>query len=240
MHPGGGVSWCYMPMSRFAPSGIPLYALQARGISGEAEFAASLTEMAQDYIEQMRTVQPTGPYRLLGWSHGGLVAHEVAVQLQAAGDEVSALIILDVYPPQRTLGPEPVEGDGEGGAAEAELMPAPDPEGELRALKDWARQVAGPIGGLSDDEALHIAHLFLNNQRIAVEHNYGRFDGDALVLVAEEGKTKGAPTARSWEPYVSGTISEARIPCAHPQMVDPEQLSDVWHAIADWMAAQED
>jgi thioesterase domain-containing protein len=232
IHPGGGMSWCYMPMARFAPGGIPLYALQARGLNGESAFAASLTEMAYDYIEQIRTVQATGPYRLLGWSFGGQVAHEVAVRLQEAGEEVSTLIILDTYPPPRRVDAEPVDGDGEDGPADIELMPPPDPDSELLALREWVRRTAGPLGGLSDDECLFFARLFLNNQRIAIEHTYGRFDGEALVLVAGKDRPEDAPTARDWEPYVSGTVSEARIPCIHSQMVDPEWLGEVWSAIA--------
>jgi thioesterase domain-containing protein len=239
MHPAGGMSWCYMPMARFAPSGIPLYALQARGLHSESAFAASLTEMAQDYIEQIRTVQATGPYRLLGWSLGGRVAHEVAVRLQEAGEEVSTLIILDVYPPRRRPDTGPIDGDGEDGPADIELMPPPDPDAELFAVREWVRRMAGPFGGLSDDECLHLARLFLNNQRLALEHTYGRFDGEAMVLVAELDRPENAPTARDWEPYVSGTVSEARIPCSHSQMVEPEWLGEVWSAIAGLLGTEE-
>jgi thioesterase domain-containing protein len=196
--------------------------------------------MADDYIEQIRTVQPAGPYRLLGWSHGGRLAHEVAVRLQEAGEEVSALIILDVYPPRSRPDDGPVDGDDQDSPGDIELMPPPDPDTELLALREWARRTAGPIGGLSDDECLHFARLFMNNQRIAMEHTYGRFNGDALVLVAEEDRPDDAPTARDWEPHVSGTVSEARIPCSHSHLVDPEWLGEVWSAIASWMGTGRD
>ena len=191
-----------------------------------------------EYIEQIRTVQPSGPYRLLGWSFGGRVAHEVAVRLLAAGDEVSALIIMDCYPPSRGPDAGSVNGDREGDPADLEPMPAPDPDAELQALMDQARGRAGFIG-LSDDEWLHFARLMQNHQRIVAEHVYGRFDGDVLVLVAEEGRPETAPTARAWEPYVSGTISEVPIPCSHRQMVDPKWLGEVWSAIAGWMGTKE-
>jgi thioesterase domain-containing protein len=224
IHPGAGLSWCYMPMARFAPSGIPLYALQARGVDGESDFAASLAEMAEDYMEQIRSVQPTGPYRLLGWSFGGRVAYEIAVRLQAAGEKVSALISLDFYPSR----PDP------------EPMQAPEPDAELQVLREWVRRAAGPIGGLSDEECMRFARLFQNNRKIAAEQPYCPFDGDVLVVAAQEGRAENAPDARDWEFYVRGTVSEAPIPCSHREMVNPEWLGEVWSAIAGWMGTAED
>jgi nonribosomal peptide synthetase DhbF len=51
----------------------PIYGLQARGIGKKEPLPQSLDDMAADYIEKIRTVQPKGPYRLLGWSLGGNV-----------------------------------------------------------------------------------------------------------------------------------------------------------------------
>ncbi|MGH3170830.1 MAG: alpha/beta fold hydrolase, partial [Trebonia sp.] len=244
VHPAGGVSWCYMPMAKSVPDGIPLYGLQARGLDGTGGFAASLAEMAADYIEQIRTVQPAGPYRLLGWSFGGSAAHEIAVRLQAAGEQVQALIILDTYPPHRpdagqAGGDGEADGDGEDSPADPDPMPAPDPDAELRALREWVRQTAGLVGGLSDDECLRFARLAQNNARITVQHHYGRFDGDVLVLVAADGGPQTESRAGQWEPYVSGTISEVSIPCSHKHMMDPEWLGEIWSAIAGWTGTED-
>ena len=56
--------------------------------------------MAEDYVSIIRKIQPTGPYNLLGWSFGGLVAHAIATQLQDMGEEVALLALLDSYPVQ--------------------------------------------------------------------------------------------------------------------------------------------
>ncbi len=50
----------------------PIYGLQARGIGQREELPKTLDDMAADYIEQIRTVQPKGPYHLLGWSWAGM------------------------------------------------------------------------------------------------------------------------------------------------------------------------
>ena len=59
--------------------------------------------MARVYIEQMRTVQPSGPYALVGYSFGGLVAFEIAQQLIAAGEKIELLCLLDTYVNERYL-----------------------------------------------------------------------------------------------------------------------------------------
>src|SRR6202035_6200465 len=73
MPPGGGVSWCYMPLARYVPADYPLYGLQDRGLDGASQLAGSVRDMAADYLEQIRAVQGSGPYHLLGWSFGGIV-----------------------------------------------------------------------------------------------------------------------------------------------------------------------
>ncbi|MCZ9345344.1 thioesterase domain-containing protein, partial [Streptomyces sp. TRM76130] len=72
-----------------------VYGLQARGLTGDEELPRTLQEEAEDYAAQIRRVQPHGPYRLVGWSVGGVLAHTVAVLLQEAGEEVELLALLD-------------------------------------------------------------------------------------------------------------------------------------------------
>lgn len=86
----------------------PFYAFQARGLTGR-EAHHTIEEMARDYIEEMRTVQPRGPYYIGGYCFGGRVALEMAQQLRARGEEVSLLAVLALYeppkPPAASLSP---------------------------------------------------------------------------------------------------------------------------------------
>ncbi len=81
--------------------GRPFYGMQARGLYGGAEPHTSLYEAAADYIAEMRMVQPKGPYLLGGFSGGGITAYEIVQQLEAAGETVSLLVMLDTPLPQR-------------------------------------------------------------------------------------------------------------------------------------------
>lgn len=95
VHPAGGLSWCYAGLMTNIGTDYPIYGLQARGIGQREELPKTLDDMAADYIKQIRTVQPKGPYHLLGWSLGGNVVQAMATQLQNQGEEVSLLVMLD-------------------------------------------------------------------------------------------------------------------------------------------------
>lgn len=77
----------------------PLHALQPPGMDWTTAGCASIEAMAAHYVAEMRRVQPTGPYRLLGTSLGGVLVFEMAVQLQRAGEGVALLAMVDTQPP---------------------------------------------------------------------------------------------------------------------------------------------
>jgi acyl transferase domain-containing protein len=73
----------------------PVYGLQARGLYGQQAPHETFEDTARDYLAEVRSVQPHGPYLLSGFSGGGLVAFEMAQQLVAAGETVAMLVMLD-------------------------------------------------------------------------------------------------------------------------------------------------
>lgn len=96
VHPGGGGVSCYQRLSRLLEPEIPVYAFQAAGLDHRSG-AAGLTvpEMAAAYIAQMQRIQPQGPYRIAGWSIGGVIAFEMALQLWHARQDVELLAAID-------------------------------------------------------------------------------------------------------------------------------------------------
>lgn len=79
----------------------PFFGLQARGLYGDQQPHVSLREAAADYIAELRMIQPHGPYLLGGFSGGGLTAYEMARQIEAAGETVALLVMLDTPLPVR-------------------------------------------------------------------------------------------------------------------------------------------
>ncbi|BAY66482.1 amino acid adenylation domain-containing protein [Calothrix brevissima NIES-22] len=80
----------------------PFYALQALGLDGESTPHTSIEEMAAYYIQAIQSVQSEGPYFLGGHSLGGMVAFEMACQLQKLGHQVALLALIDCGAPEDT------------------------------------------------------------------------------------------------------------------------------------------
>jgi thioesterase domain-containing protein len=109
VHPAGGNVLCYGELARHLGPDQPFYGLQAKGLDGEAEPRTEIEAMASDYIAAVRSVQPTGPFLLGGWSMGGLVAFEMARQLHAQGERMALLALIDSMipePDEAAAGPE--------------------------------------------------------------------------------------------------------------------------------------
>lgn len=73
----------------------PVYGMQARGLFGGLAPHETFEDMAEDYLAEIRQIQPSGPYYLAGFSGGGLVAYEMAQRLTAAGETVAQVVMLD-------------------------------------------------------------------------------------------------------------------------------------------------
>ncbi|MEM8670327.1 MAG: amino acid adenylation domain-containing protein [Planctomycetota bacterium] len=100
VHPPGGIVVCYRELAEQLSSEQPLFAIRSRGLHGKESLPSTLQEMAADYVEALKTVQPNGPYVIGGWSLGGLVAYEVARLLQSNGEDIDQLILLDTSIPE--------------------------------------------------------------------------------------------------------------------------------------------
>lgn len=95
LHSGGGHVFFYQQLARKLDGTRSVYALQPKGLSGETDLPRSMQEMAADYITAIKSVQPDGPYLLLGTCFSNALAVEMAHQLRAAGDDVLPLLIID-------------------------------------------------------------------------------------------------------------------------------------------------
>ncbi len=79
----------------------PVYGFRPRGLDGRQKAHTSVEAMAAEYINEMRSIQPEGPYLIGGECIGGMVAFEMAQQLIAKGQEVAMLALMDTYRPAK-------------------------------------------------------------------------------------------------------------------------------------------
>ncbi|MFF8395393.1 amino acid adenylation domain-containing protein, partial [Streptomyces sp. NPDC016172] len=241
VHPGAGLSWCYAGLLRHLAPDVPVYGLQARLLSEGGGAPASLAEMAGDYVRRIRDVQKSGPYRLLGWSMGGTLAHAMATRLQTDGEKVELLALLDARLPDDA--PRPTEpGPGEdvpaalreglrelGHAVDAET---PEVAAAAQSTAEAARFLIRndpEFAGMQEDTARAMVELTISGKRLAREHRPDVFRGDVLFFepLADLAQNPALSPARGFAPYVDGRMTTYRIDCAHKEMMQPEPLRDI-------------
>lgn len=98
VHGGGGHVLAYEELAKALPHDQPVYGLASPELDG-AEKAMTVPELARLYNSEIRRMQAAGPYRICGYSFGGIVAFEMAAQLIAEGEEVPVLVMLDTGNP---------------------------------------------------------------------------------------------------------------------------------------------
>ncbi|KEF06260.1 hypothetical protein DF17_15275 [Streptomyces rimosus] len=225
VHPVGGLGWDYFGLLRGLDPDRPVYALQADGMDGDGETGLpdTIEEMARAYVTRLRDVQPTGPYHLLGWSFGGLIAHAMATRLQEDGEEVALLALLDSYPPVPGAAPSTTDQEEEQtalleflGIDPAEFGgTAPTPEELARLLAD------DPItyAALGTERLLAIGRIIGRGVRASREFRPAVFHGDPVFFRATEDQAADL-RPESWAPYTEGHIEIHPVDCAHSDMLE--------------------
>ncbi len=237
IHPMAGLSWCYTGLAQYLPADRPIFGLQSPALS-EPDFRPdSLDAMARRYVEEIRAVQPEGPYRLLGWSLGGALAHAVAVELQSAGAQVALLAMLD----SRTGG-NIADFWAELRSAFAELGIGPDMLGDtnIRNLTEEALAVLyaniPPELALLTPERLRQSYRgAVRSVELGINHQHKVFHG-TLEFFSATGHTA---ESRAWRPYVDGTINEHPVEATHELMTAPAAFAEIGPILAALLAEPE-
>lgn len=99
IHPIGGNVLEYYPLADLLGLEQPIYGIQSQGLDGIQAPLTQIEAMAASYINEIKTVQPDGPYLLVGYSFGGLIAFEIAHQLASQSEKVNLLALLDTESP---------------------------------------------------------------------------------------------------------------------------------------------
>ncbi|MCG1048623.1 non-ribosomal peptide synthetase [Mycetohabitans sp. B6] len=210
VHPVTGLSWHYRGLANHLEADQPLYGLQARGLDGVSSPAFTIEAMAMDYIQQIRRIQPHGPYCLLGWSFGGKVVHSMATQLEQQGERVALLAVLDATP-------DHVQQDNEPEITEDDF---------------YHLFVRHAVGSLSE-----AGHYLWEKTRAVLQNNVQLvqcfspriYSGDMLFFratMAQDALTQPI-SPKVWQPYVMGNIEVHDIACQHYDMALPVPTAQI-------------
>ncbi|MFD8318723.1 amino acid adenylation domain-containing protein [Kitasatospora purpeofusca] len=244
VHPAGGLSWCYTGLIRNIPADVPIYGLQAQGVgaaTADEPLPATMEDLAAHYVDRLREVQPEGPYRLLGWSTGGIIAHAMAARLEELGCVVELLAVLDAYPAEgfRDL---PVPDQAE--ALEALLtMGGFGPEDldgrplELAHVTEVLRREGSPLAGLDDATVEALNRIYLHINHLVREYDHRRLTGDVLFFRAVVDTIDDTLVPELWTPYVAGRIDNTDVACSHKDMTLPEPIAHIAGVVAEHLTA---
>lgn len=237
VHPAGGLSWCYAGLMTNIGTDYPIYGLQARGIGQREELPKTLDDMATDYIKQIRTVQPKGPYHLLGWSLGGNVVQAMATQLQNQGEEVSLLVMLDAYP--NHFLPIKEAPDDEEALIALLALGGYDPDSlgdkplDFEAAIEILRRDGSALASLDETVILNLKNTYVNSVGILGSYKPKTFRGNVLFFrstIIPEWFDPIEPD--SWKPYINGQIEQIDIDCRHKDLCQPEPLAQIGKVLA--------
>jgi thioesterase domain-containing protein len=239
LHPGGGFSWPYCGLIKHLDRRHPIYGVQARSLARPEPRPSSVEQMAADYIDHIRMVQPAGPYCLLGWSFGGLVAHAVATELQQRGEQIALLVVLDAYPAcGRLVQENPPEATKQDMlTALLDMISYDDANGldeplTFTQVMEILRGKGSALASLDENHLAAITRIFINNCHLAREFIPGRFHGDLLLFTATLDQHKDKPTPDAWRPYIDGDIETHAIATRHDRMTHPESLAQIGPILA--------
>ncbi len=125
-HPVSGTVVGYYPLAQHLAGAWDAWGLQNRQILDANWRDTDLAQLARDYVRVLLDTQPSGAYRLLGWSLGGALVLEMASLLERLGKTVAFVGLIDGYVPGAGLAQRsvPVAGEGthEEGGAWAQLL----------------------------------------------------------------------------------------------------------------------
>ncbi|RKH43086.1 non-ribosomal peptide synthetase [Corallococcus llansteffanensis] len=247
VHGGGGGVLSYADLVRHLGNDRPIHGFFAPGLEGGELPPGSMESLARIYVDQMRDVQPHGPYRLAGWSLGGLVAYEMARQLQAQGELVELLALIDSIAPSGQPEPEPPPLVRLAGFARMVGLPLKDAPAEaleelngthgpelLTRMLDVVRQLPA-AGGL---EPAQIERLFAVHERLSEAHRGyvppSLYGGSADFFQAASHAS--APTRdahKPWTEWITGDVAVSEVPGDHLTLLQAPNVATLAEKLSE-------
>ena len=229
IHDGLGLSWSYRNLGNYLD--CPIIGINQIPQNGEAELG-SIRSMAASYADRLQAVYPAGPYKLLGWSFGGVVAHELAIELRRRGCVVQRLVLLDAaFSGNGAIVRNQALGENQilEYILRTNRIDIPEQSGPLtyRKTEELIYQQEAVEFALPPKQLLEVMVQSVNlNELYRLKHVPSVFDGSMVIFsAARRDSDRGSSLLESWRPYVAGGITEHSVDCTHHEMLSTEWLS---------------
>ncbi|MGV9712083.1 amino acid adenylation domain-containing protein [Gordonia sp. NPDC003424] len=233
IHPASGLAWCYHTLAPHLSADRPIYGLQAPQIGGDDDGPTTIAGIARRYFDEIRKVQAHGPYHLLGWSMGGVIAHAVAAEITAAGEHVELLAMLDA----EADGIDPSEVSTiTAGQLISNLGPVLgiDFVSADATAEQAAQQITEHLGdGFGVDAATidRLTEAYNVSIRAAAAWQPPAVDTDMLYFTAVRDRRSDAQGHHGWVPFVGGRISNVDVDATHLAMTEDAAIASIAEVI---------
>lgn len=182
----------------------PLYGIQAQGLQDKKIVCDTVEEMATNYIKEIRTVQPKGPYCLVGVSTGGIIAFEIAQQLLAQNESVAFIGLLDTMAPRCIINKFQKNQE------------------IVEKTKSISFQEIFKNDLPRDDEAM-IAYMETNYEMV-MEYFPQSYQGKITFFLAQESKAAANISIPIWKYLANGNFEIHEVPGNHLSMIQEENV----------------
>jgi amino acid adenylation domain-containing protein len=261
VHPIGGTISAYTPLVQELAGELTVYGLESPALNDPGAVPRTLADLVTEYTRRIRSVLPSGPYELAGWSMGAVIAFEVARRLEQTGAEVSLLTMLDppfavpagFLPGESELAARFVADAAESLALDTAEAPDPataDPDEQLTWL---ARQLGGtgagpgplaplaPLGPLTLAAQLHRRFaLFAAHTRMLAGYRPASPGVRAPALIVSADRSPNAPARERWPDLLTGPVSVMSVDSDHYAFLRPPLVADLAAAIRTWREGHPD
>jgi amino acid adenylation domain-containing protein len=243
VHPVGGNVLCYAELARELGPEQPFYGLQAPSPVLLPE-NPSLEQMAELYIKEIRSVQPSGPYLLGGWSLGGLVAWEIARQLKAQSETIGLLTLIDSYPPVGTSSGSAFQDFpvlpwfardmanlvGRDPETAREAFEQLGPDEQWRMVQDALVQYGVVAERNAHAEMSRLLEIFTRNIRAMSRYSMNPAAQNVLLLAATEGQVPEQLVSQ-WKQWAGGGVEFHLLPGNHYSIIRRPNVTVIAEAL---------
>lgn len=210
LHPASGFSWQFSVLPRYIDQHWSLVGIQSPRPDGPLALGEDMDQVCDAHLATVLQVQPHGPYHFIGYSLGGTLAQGIAARLQARGEEVAFLGLLDTYPPE-TQNWDVMLDDNVLKEVQRER------EQFLAVSEDTLDPALGEARVAMFD---NIEANYADSVRLLSHTHTAHFQGQATLFVAKRTLQAGMDVQQTWAEYVDA-LQVFELDCAHVDIVSP-------------------
>lgn len=244
IHAEGGQVLNYREVTAELGAEWTVYGIQSHGLDGVSEPSTSIGEMAETYVSEIRQVQPEGPYYLSGWCLGGTIGYEMAKILEAEGDRVAWLGIIQARHPSYWESRDQAMGlrraawkAADRWGYEAGMLSEEEGLGKLKYVGDKARRFAMrswskvPLQGSRSTYVTELAAVdSCDRAHLDAYWDYypDAYDGRVtLVRSSEQPRGVDPDPTLGWGPLLVGDVDYQEVPSRHTNIIHGERAARI-------------